>query len=66
MRSIERRFNKISKRNNTWSSFICFAEAIKGRNFSKQMIHRWFNKLVDKSDYDKKDKRVELNQLENL
>lgn len=66
MKSIERRFNKIAKRNPFWSSYICFAEAIKGQKFSRQAIHRWFYKLVNQDDYDKSDTRDILAQLEEL
>lgn len=57
MRSIQRKFNKIVERNPLWSSYLCFAEAIRKRGFSSQTISRWFNKLVDKNDYDKKEKK---------
>ena len=48
MKSLERRFNNITKKNLYWSSCTCFTEAIEKQNFSKQTIHRWFNKLVEK------------------
>ena len=66
MKSIERRFNNIKKDNPYWSTYICFAEAIKNQNFSKQTLHRWFNKLVDKNDYSKSDKRAILSHLDAL
>jgi len=66
MRSIERRFNKIIQKNPNWSSYICFAEAIKKQNFSRQAIHRWFNKLVEKDDYVKSEKRAVLDFLEGF
>jgi len=66
MRSIERKFNNIEERNPRWSSYLCFAETVKAHKFSRQMIHRWFQKLVEKSDYDRKDKKVILRHLENL
>ena len=66
MKSLERRFNNITKKNPYWSSYVCFTEAVKGQNFRKQCIHRWFIKLVDKNDYDKKDKKSILAQLEEL
>ena len=66
MRSIERRFNNIKKQNPKWSDYLCFAEAVKAKNFSKQMLHKWFAKLVDKNDYDRKDKKAILGQLEDL
>ncbi|OGI25785.1 MAG: hypothetical protein A3J76_01000 [Candidatus Moranbacteria bacterium RBG_13_45_13] len=66
MKSLERRFNNIAERNPFWSSHICFAEAVKGQKFSRQIIHRWFQKLVDKDDYARSDKRAVLAHLENL
>ena len=66
MRSLEARFNRISEKNPFWSTHTCFAEAIKGQNFSRDIIHRWFQKLVDKDDYAKKEKRAVLAHLENL
>lgn len=66
MRSLRRRFNNITKRNPYWSSYICFLEAIKGQNFNKQTTYRWFNKLVEKDDYDRKNKRIILKHLIEL
>lgn len=66
MKSIERRFRKYSKANPGLSDLICFAEAIKNQNFTPGMMRRWFYKLVDNSEYDKKDKRVLLQGLEGL
>lgn len=66
MKSIERRFNNIFKKNPYWSSYICFTEAIKGQDFGKQAMAYWFNKLVDKDDYDKSDKKALLSFLDGL
>lgn len=66
MKSIQRVFNKIRKENPHWSDYICFTETIMGRKFSRQIITRHFNKLVDKDDYDKKDKKSLLEQLFKL
>ena len=66
MKSLERKFNNIAEKNPNKSSYICFAEAIKGQNFSKQTIHRWFQKLVDKNDYAKSEKKEILAQLEKI
>jgi predicted RNA-binding protein YlxR (DUF448 family) len=66
MKSLERKFNNIAEKNPNLSSYICFTKAIKGQEFSKQTIHRWFQKLVDKEDYDNRDKTAILEQLENL
>jgi flagellar motor component MotA len=66
MKSLERRFNNISRLNHYWSSYICFAEAVKGRNFSKKIILRHFNALVEKDDYDKRDKKELIKNLLSL
>ncbi len=63
MKSIQRRFNDITNKNPHWSSYICFAEAIKEQGFGKESISIWFNKLVEKDDYDKKDKKDILTKL---
>ncbi len=66
MKSIERRFKNIQEKKAGWSSYLCFAEAITGQMFSKEAIHRWFNKLVDKNDYAQGDKRAVLAHLQSL
>lgn len=66
MKSIERRFKNIEARNHFWSSFACFAEAVKRQHFSRQAISRWFGKLVEKDDYARSDKRQILKHLEDL
>lgn len=66
MKSLERRFINIADKHHFWSSYTCFAEAVKGQKFSSQIIHRWFQKLVDKDDYARSDKKAVLAHLENL
>lgn len=66
MKSLERRFINIAEKNPLWSSYICFAEAVKEQNFSRDILHRWFQKLVDKNDYTRGEKKAILDHLENL
>jgi hypothetical protein len=66
MKSIERRFETIIKKYPYHSSFVCFGRAIKSEHFSRDMIKRWFNKLVDKDDYDPRDKRKLFDHFELL
>lgn len=66
MKSIERRFNRISKKYTGWSSYLCFVEAITGQYFRRRTIQYWFNKLVDKNDYSKGDKQQIINFFEHL
>lgn len=63
MKSIKRRFDNISKKEPSWSSYTCFIESIRYKQFSKNIIHKWFNTLVDTNDYDKTDKRDILHDL---
>jgi len=57
MKALKINFDKITILNPHWSSLACFATTIWGRNFGKQTITRWFNKLVEIDDYDRKDKK---------
>lgn len=66
MKSIERRFKKISYKNPYWSTSVCFALAIVKQNFNEKIISRNFNKLVDKEDYASDDKKAILVFLQNL
>ena len=69
MKSLERRFKKAAtEKNNLFlSSYVHFTKAIRGQKFNrKKIIHFWFNKLVEKDDYDKKDRRDVLKFLEEL
>lgn len=66
MRSIERRFKNIEKKDSVLSSYICFARAIKNQDFNKQTISYWFTRLVDKEDYDSKNKLSILRYLWKL
>lgn len=63
MRSIQRKFNKIEKQNPNWSSYLCFVNAIKGQKFVKKNIQKQFYKLVDKNDYDWKNRISIINDL---
>jgi len=66
MRSIQRNFKNYQKENPCWSSWTCFAKTITGRSFSKDKIRRHFGVLVDKDDYEKKDKVQLLKYLYKL
>jgi len=65
MRSIERRFQKEYKVPGT-STYIALVRAIKGQGFSRSVIARWFNQLVDKADYSRSDKEDILQNLYSL
>lgn len=66
MKSLKRRFDNVTEKNPNLSSYTCFARTITGQGFNKQTIHRWFQKLVDKEDYLRKEKRGLLTHLDNL
>ena len=66
MKSIERRFKKISDANPFLGDYIVFAKAIAGQGFSKVRLARAFNKLVPKDDYDPKEKKELLAHLYDL
>lgn len=66
MKSLEKRFQNIAEKNPNLSSYTCFAKAVKGQNFNKQTVHRWFQKLVDKDDYERSEKKALLAHLDNL
>ena len=38
------------------SSCMCFVKLIKGKKYPMPKVRVWFNKLVDKTDYDRMDK----------
>lgn len=66
MKSLGRRFKNIVSKNPLWSSLVCFTEAVNGQGFGRQTIHRWFQNLVEKDDYNLGDKRNILAHLEDL
>ncbi len=63
MKSLKRVFEKLKRRNPYWSDYTCFALAISGKGFSKKTISHHFNKLVDKGDYSKREKKDILEWL---
>jgi hypothetical protein len=67
MKSIETSLKTIQEKNPTWSSFVCFAEVIRKGNFKDwKNVVSWFNRLVDKDEYDKSDKKDILIWLQTL
>ena len=49
MKSLKRKFDQQRKCNALQSSYLCFAETVKGCGFHKRTIARGFENLVDKS-----------------
>jgi len=66
MRSVRRVFKKIRAENPCWSSYLCFAEAIRKKHFSRRTILKNFNALVDEKDYAKNEKKEIIDFLEEL
>ncbi len=60
-------FQNISRLNPYWSSLTFFCEAIGERkNLSNKTIKKYFDKLVDKDDYAKEERRELLKYLFSL
>lgn len=57
MKSIERRFIAKVQKYPDHSSFICFGRAVWGQKFTPRFISKYFNKLVEKADYDHSDRK---------
>lgn len=66
MKSIERRFRAALSENPQLSDFVAFSRAIRTGHFSRSMISRHFNRLVDKSDYCAADKKLLIRHLVEL
>jgi hypothetical protein len=66
MKSFARKYEEIRRKHPFWSSYICFAEVVTGKGFSTRMITHWFNKLVDKDDYNPPEKKSIIANLVNL
>ena len=64
MKSIERRFLKIWEKYPYFSSATAFYFAIAGQEFSDRCVSLWFDRLVDKDDYDPKNKREIVKDLQ--
>ncbi len=66
MKSLERRFQRILKKQTGWSTYLCFANAVKGQCFRKRTIQYWFSKLVEPKDYSLGDKKQIVNFLHHI
>ena len=61
------KFDSIKKENPYWSSYICFAEAIKeSKNITTRTLKKYFNILVDKDDYCETEKNGIIEHLKSL
>jgi len=57
MRSLKEKFNETIEKHPFWSTYISFAVSITGQNYPKEMVRKWFTKLVDRDDYALEEKR---------
>ena len=64
--SIEKQFNRSQREQPALSTHMSFADAICEQGYSKRIIQRYFNKLVDKDDYLQGEKRAILQHLYNI
>ena len=49
-------FDVIQDKNPGLSTLICFSKAIAKRNYEPEYVTKWFKKLVDKEDYELRDR----------
>jgi len=66
MKSLERRFNNIAENFPIYSAFACLAQAVKGQNFSRKVVRKWFMKLVPKDDYSRDEARQLVSHLAEI
>jgi hypothetical protein len=63
MRTLEHHFAKEQLKNPSLGDYSCMHHAVKGRDFSKATISRWFTILIGVDDYDSSDRRELIRQL---
>jgi hypothetical protein len=66
MRPIEIRLAEIAKKHPRWSSWSCFVHIINGKRFGKQTISNLFDRLVDKNDYARNERKELIGYLLKL
>lgn len=57
-------FNIIQDKNPGLSTLICFSKAVSKRGYDPIYITKWFKKLVDKEDYEHRDRDEVLKWLQ--
>jgi hypothetical protein len=63
MRSVLCLCRRVEKREPDYSSYLCLAHAVRGRGFSRETLGIALQRLVDKDDYNTRDKRRLLDNL---
>lgn len=66
MKQIKIHYQKVKETNPLLSNYSCLAKVVKGKKFSRFTILQNFNKLVDKSEYEAKDKTKLIDYLYKL
>lgn len=66
MKSIQKNFEHLQKRNPGWSSNTCFAMTVAHKKYGHKNIIYWFNKLVEKDDYARKEKNITIASHDKL
>ena len=57
MKTINQKFKEIKKEHEEWGDVIIFSEAVYNRNYKLPDIRKYFNKLVNKDEYEKSEKK---------
>lgn len=58
MKTILEKFERITKDNPYYSSYVCFCRTIDGKFLMPKELKKWFNKLVEKDDYCRSEKEA--------
>lgn len=67
MRSINARYQKLKRTSGyQYSSYLCFARSVRGQMFSYEIVSKWFNILVEKTDYRQQDRNAIVAHLHKL
>ncbi len=66
MRSIQNTYNTLKIRRPEHGSYLCLAESIKGRKFSRKSLVRAFKEIMPENEYCKSETTRLINHLEYL
>lgn len=61
---MEDKFKAAQENHPTWGDYIVLRSLVKGKGFRRSYIEKWFKKLVPKDDYDPRDRKELIRQLE--
>lgn len=66
MENLIKSFNKLSRENPLYGSYICLAKIVTGKNLSMSAIGKTFNKVMLEKDFDYNDRDSLINHLHSL